>query len=157
MLQESSPLAVLTMVDENCSPRAICPSPHPVPSSVKMTEACVALCNMNLRKHAHSPEMHLCVKIVILLEMTPDHSGRTWFNVLFHICFSALLRKLAYGVHPTEVAEEILRTVNRRKQEVFMANPIAKAAVYIRTFFPELFFAVVAAGVKEKQKIEDGK
>ncbi|XP_020641555.3 dehydrogenase/reductase SDR family member 7C [Pogona vitticeps] len=71
--------------------------------------------------------------------------------------WKSLLRKLAYGVHPTEVAEEILRTVNRRKQEVFMANPIAKAAVYIRTFFPELFFAVVAAGVKEKQKIEDGK
>ncbi|XP_061472381.1 dehydrogenase/reductase SDR family member 7C isoform X2 [Rhineura floridana] len=63
-------------------------------------------------------------------------------------------RKLAYGVHPMEVAEEILRTVSRKKQEVFMANPIAKAAVYIRTFFPELFFAVVAAGVKEKQKIE---
>uniref|UniRef100_A0A8D0KPJ2 Dehydrogenase/reductase SDR family member 7C n=1 Tax=Salvator merianae TaxID=96440 RepID=A0A8D0KPJ2_SALMN len=68
-----------------------------------------------------------------------------------------LSRKLAYGVRPAEVAEEILRTVNRKKQEVFLANPIAKAAVYIRTFFPELFFAVVAAGVKEKQKIEDEK
>ncbi|XP_062976462.1 dehydrogenase/reductase SDR family member 7C [Elgaria multicarinata webbii] len=66
-------------------------------------------------------------------------------------------RKLANGVHPAEVAEEILRTVSRKKQEVFIANPIAKAAVYIRTFFPELFFAVVAAGVKEKQKIEDEK
>ncbi|XP_077183730.1 dehydrogenase/reductase SDR family member 7C isoform X2 [Paroedura picta] len=66
-------------------------------------------------------------------------------------------RKLAYGVHPEEVAEEILRTVSRKKQEVFMANPIAKAAVYIRTFFPDIFFAVVAAGVKEKQKTEDEK
>ncbi|KAM6469859.1 dehydrogenase/reductase SDR family member 7C [Liasis olivaceus] len=63
-------------------------------------------------------------------------------------------RKPAYGVRPMEVAEEILRTVSRKKQEVFMANPIAKAAVYIRTFLPELFFAVVAAGVKEKQKIK---
>ncbi|XP_053148041.1 dehydrogenase/reductase SDR family member 7C isoform X3 [Hemicordylus capensis] len=71
--------------------------------------------------------------------------------------WKCLFRKLAYGIHPVEVAEEILRTVNRKKQEVFMANPIAKAAVYIRTFFPELFFAVVAAGVKEKQKIEDDK
>ncbi|KAJ6660477.1 hypothetical protein lerEdw1_017901 [Lerista edwardsae] len=68
-----------------------------------------------------------------------------------------LVRKLAFGVHAVEVAEEILRTVSRKKQEVFMANPIAKAAVYIRTFFPELFFAVVAAGVKEKQKLEDDK
>ncbi|XP_013912759.1 PREDICTED: dehydrogenase/reductase SDR family member 7C [Thamnophis sirtalis] len=71
--------------------------------------------------------------------------GASWKN---------FFRKSAYGVRPTEVAEEILRTVNRKKQEVFMANPIAKAAVYIRTFFPEIFFAVVAAGVKEKQKIE---
>lgn len=68
-----------------------------------------------------------------------------------------LSRKLAYGFDPEEVAEEILRTVNRKKQEVFMANPIAKAAVYIRTFFPDMFFAVVAAGVKEKQKTEDEK
>lgn len=74
-------------------------------------------------------------------------------------CFplSVFFRKLANGVHPVEVADEILRTVSRKKQEVFMANPIAKAAVYIRTFFPELFFAVVAAGVKDKQKIEDEK
>ncbi|XP_069510568.1 dehydrogenase/reductase SDR family member 7C [Ambystoma mexicanum] len=66
-------------------------------------------------------------------------------------------RKLAYGVHPVEVAEEVLRTVSRKKQEVFIANPIPKAAVYVRTFFPELFFAVVACGVKEKQRLEDEK
>ncbi|KAJ1130880.1 hypothetical protein NDU88_009224 [Pleurodeles waltl] len=66
-------------------------------------------------------------------------------------------RKLAYGAHPVEVAEEVLRTVSRKKQEVMMANPIPKAAVYVRTFFPELFFAVVACGVKEKQRLEDEK
>uniref|UniRef100_A0A8C0H8V8 Dehydrogenase/reductase SDR family member 7C n=2 Tax=Chelonoidis abingdonii TaxID=106734 RepID=A0A8C0H8V8_CHEAB len=64
-------------------------------------------------------------------------------------------RKLAYGVHPVEVAEEVLRTVSRKKQEVFMANAIPKAALYIRTFFPELFFAIIASGVKEKQKVEE--
>ncbi|XP_030072410.1 dehydrogenase/reductase SDR family member 7C [Microcaecilia unicolor] len=49
-------------------------------------------------------------------------------------------RKLAYGVHPVEVAEEVLRTVSRKKQEVFIANPIPKTAVFVRTFFPEVFF-----------------
>uniref|UniRef100_A0A8C5RA30 Dehydrogenase/reductase SDR family member 7C n=1 Tax=Leptobrachium leishanense TaxID=445787 RepID=A0A8C5RA30_9ANUR len=66
-------------------------------------------------------------------------------------------RKLSYGVHPVEVAEEVLRTVSRRKQEVFMANPIPKAALYVRTFLPELFFAVVATGVKEKHFAEEEK
>ncbi|XP_024062205.2 dehydrogenase/reductase SDR family member 7C [Terrapene carolina triunguis] len=64
-------------------------------------------------------------------------------------------RKLAYGVHPMEVAEEVLCTVSRKKQEVFMANAIPKAALYIRTFFPELFFAIIASGVKEKQRVEE--
>ncbi|KAM4692040.1 dehydrogenase/reductase SDR family member 7C [Rhinophrynus dorsalis] len=63
-------------------------------------------------------------------------------------------RKLAYGVHPVEVADEVLSTVSRRKQEVFLANPVPKAALYIRTFLPELFFAVVATGVKDKHFVE---
>uniref|UniRef100_A0A672VDR8 Dehydrogenase/reductase SDR family member 7C n=1 Tax=Strigops habroptila TaxID=2489341 RepID=A0A672VDR8_STRHB len=64
-------------------------------------------------------------------------------------------RKVAYGVHPVEVAEEVLRTVSSKKQEVLMANPIPRAAVYIRTFFPELFFAIVASGISEKLKTEE--
>lgn len=68
---------------------------------------------------------------------------------------SVFCRKLTYGVHPVEVAEEVMRTVRRKKQEVFMANPIPKAAVFIRTFFPEFFFAVVACGVKEKLNVPE--
>ncbi|KAM4761601.1 dehydrogenase/reductase SDR family member 7C isoform 2-T2 [Cyanocitta cristata] len=64
-------------------------------------------------------------------------------------------RKVSYGVHPVEVAEEVLHTVSRKKQEVLMANPIPRAAVYIRTFFPELFFAIVASGIREKLKTEE--
>lgn len=64
-------------------------------------------------------------------------------------------RKLTYGVHPVDVAEEVMRTVRRKKQEVFMANPIPKAAVYVRTFFPEFFFAVVACGVKERLNVPE--
>nr|XP_019799690.1 dehydrogenase/reductase SDR family member 7C isoform X3 [Tursiops truncatus] len=64
-------------------------------------------------------------------------------------------RRLTYGVHPVDVAEEVMRTVRRKKQEVFLANPIPKAAVYLRTFFPEVFFAVVACGVKEKLNVPE--
>ncbi|TRZ19296.1 hypothetical protein HGM15179_007774 [Zosterops borbonicus] len=64
-------------------------------------------------------------------------------------------RKVSYGVHPVEVAEEVLATVSRKKQEVLMANPIPRAAVYIRTFFPELFFAIVASGIRERLKTEE--
>ncbi|XP_053426478.1 dehydrogenase/reductase SDR family member 7C isoform X1 [Nycticebus coucang] len=62
-------------------------------------------------------------------------------------------RKLTYGAHPGEVAEEVMRTVRRKKQEVLMAHAVPKAAVFVRTFFPELFFAVVACGVKEKLNV----
>ncbi|RXM31503.1 Dehydrogenase/reductase SDR family member 7C [Acipenser ruthenus] len=64
-------------------------------------------------------------------------------------------RKFAHGVHPEEVADEVLRTVNRKKKEVVMANPIARAALYIRSFLPGLFFAVVAAGVKDVPLVEE--
>ncbi|XP_074081205.1 dehydrogenase/reductase SDR family member 7C isoform X2 [Macrotis lagotis] len=64
-------------------------------------------------------------------------------------------RKFTYGVHPVEVAEEVMKTIRRKKQEVFIANPIPKAAIYIRTFFPEFFFAVVACGVKEKLSVPE--
>ncbi|MBN3310785.1 dehydrogenase/reductase (SDR family) member 7Cb [Amia ocellicauda] len=64
-------------------------------------------------------------------------------------------RKLAHGVHPVEVADEILRTVSRKKKEVLMANPIPRAALYVRSLFPGLFFAVVAAGVKDIAIVEE--
>ncbi|XP_013004157.1 dehydrogenase/reductase SDR family member 7C isoform X1 [Cavia porcellus] len=62
-------------------------------------------------------------------------------------------RKLTQGEHPVEVAEEVMSTVRRRKQEVLMANPIPRAAVYIRALFPEFFFAVVACGVKDRLSV----
>ncbi|KAJ8413732.1 hypothetical protein AAFF_G00082390 [Aldrovandia affinis] len=54
-----------------------------------------------------------------------------------------------HGIYPAELADEILCTVSRKKKEVLMAHPIPRAALYIRTFFPSFFFAVVAAGVKD--------
>uniref|UniRef100_A0A4X1VAU0 Dehydrogenase/reductase SDR family member 7C n=1 Tax=Sus scrofa TaxID=9823 RepID=A0A4X1VAU0_PIG len=42
-------------------------------------------------------------------------------------------RKLTYGAHPVDVAEEVMRTVRRKKQEVFLANPIPRAAIGHKT------------------------
>ncbi|XP_032900377.1 dehydrogenase/reductase SDR family member 7C [Amblyraja radiata] len=64
-------------------------------------------------------------------------------------------RKLAYGVHPVEVAEEVLYTVNRGSKEVIIGNPVSKAFVYLRTFFPEIFFAIVAAGISSQPITEE--
>ncbi|KAI4533317.1 hypothetical protein MG293_016336 [Ovis ammon polii] len=83
-----------------------------------------------------------------------EHSWRErgWGGLVEERVF---FRKLTYGAHPVDVAEEVMRTVRRKKQEVFLANPIPKAAVYVRTLFPELFFAVVACGVKEKLSVPE--
>ncbi|XP_007887026.1 dehydrogenase/reductase (SDR family) member 7Cb [Callorhinchus milii] len=64
-------------------------------------------------------------------------------------------RKLVYGVHPVEVAEEVLYTVNRGSKEVVIGNPVPKAFIYLRTFLPEIFFAIVAAGISEHQGAEE--
>ncbi|XP_078081474.1 dehydrogenase/reductase (SDR family) member 7Cb [Mustelus asterias] len=64
-------------------------------------------------------------------------------------------RKWAYGVHPVEVAEEVLYTVNRGSKEVMIGNPVPKAFVYLRTFCPEIFFAIVAAGISNQPIAEE--
>lgn len=84
----------------------------------------------------------VCLPVCLCAALTP-------------LSLTVFFRKVSYGVHPVEVAEEVLATVSRRKQEVLMANPIPRAAVYIRTFFPELFFAIVASGIRERLKTEE--
>ncbi|XP_048871260.1 dehydrogenase/reductase (SDR family) member 7Cb [Brienomyrus brachyistius] len=65
-----------------------------------------------------------------------------------------IYRQLSHGVHPVDLAEEILSTVSRRKREVLLAHPIPRVALYVRSVFPSLFFAVVAAGVKDSAMAE---
>ncbi|KAL0984020.1 hypothetical protein UPYG_G00135970 [Umbra pygmaea] len=59
-----------------------------------------------------------------------------------------------YGVQPVILANEIVRTVNRKNREVLLAHPIPRIALYVHSFFPSLFFAVVAAGVKDTAMAE---
>ena len=54
-----------------------------------------------------------------------------------------------------EAASELVKTLSSRKQEVVMARSLPKAAIYARSFFPNVFFAVMAAGVRNAAAVEE--
>lgn len=51
------------------------------------------------------------------------------------------------GVSPAEAASQIVRTLNNKRKEVLIVPSLPKVAIYTRSFFPNVFFAVMAAGV----------
>ncbi|CAN9505987.1 unnamed protein product [Ophioblennius macclurei] len=61
--------------------------------------------------------------------------------------WSLLYTKKPLGVSPDEATAEIVKMLNSRKKEVVIAPSLPKAAIYARSFFPNVFFAVMAAGV----------
>uniref|UniRef100_A0A3B4C6N0 Dehydrogenase/reductase (SDR family) member 7C n=1 Tax=Pygocentrus nattereri TaxID=42514 RepID=A0A3B4C6N0_PYGNA len=58
------------------------------------------------------------------------------------------VKQKPHGVSPEEMAGELLKTLSSKKNEIIMAHSISKAAIYARSFFPNFFFAVTAAGVR---------
>lgn len=63
--------------------------------------------------------------------------------------WSWLYTKKPLGVTVDEAVTEIVKTLNNRKREVLIAPSLPKMAVYARSLFPNTFFAVMAAGVKD--------
>ncbi|TKS91373.1 Dehydrogenase/reductase SDR family member 7C-B [Collichthys lucidus] len=61
--------------------------------------------------------------------------------------WSLLYTKKPLGVSPDEAATEIVRTLSNKRKEVVIAPSLPKVAIYARSFFPNVFFAVMAAGV----------
>lgn len=57
-------------------------------------------------------------------------------------------RQTPPGVSPKDVATELLRTLSSKKKEILMARWFPKAALYVRSLFPNLFFAIMAARVR---------
>lgn len=55
--------------------------------------------------------------------------------------------KKPLGISPDEAATEIVKTLNNKRKEVVIAPSLPKVAIYARSFFPNVFFAVMAAGV----------
>ncbi|CAL8307722.1 unnamed protein product [Boreogadus saida] len=62
--------------------------------------------------------------------------------------------KLTHGVSPSALANEIVRTVNRKRKEVLLAHPIPRVALHLRSLFPPFLFSVLAAGVKDSVMAE---
>ncbi|XP_008292035.1 dehydrogenase/reductase SDR family member 7C-B isoform X1 [Stegastes partitus] len=68
--------------------------------------------------------------------------------------WSLLYTKKPLGVSPDEAAAEIVKTLNNKRKEVVIAPSLPKAAIYARSFFPNVFFAVMAAGVNNAAAAE---
>ncbi len=66
----------------------------------------------------------------------------------------AVNTKKPLGVSPDEAATEIVKTLNNKRKEVVIAPSLPKVALYTRSFFPNLFFAVMAAGVNNAAAAE---
>ncbi|XP_077415502.1 dehydrogenase/reductase SDR family member 7C-B-like isoform X3 [Vanacampus margaritifer] len=63
--------------------------------------------------------------------------------------WSYLYTKKPLGVSPREAASEVAKTLSNKRKEVLMAPSLPKVVLYARSFFPNFFFAVMAAGVKD--------
>ncbi|XP_061702150.1 dehydrogenase/reductase SDR family member 7C-B-like isoform X2 [Syngnathoides biaculeatus] len=62
---------------------------------------------------------------------------------------SYLYTKKPLGISPHEAASEVAKTLANKRKEVLMVSSLPKVALYARSFFPNVFFAVMAAGVKD--------
>ncbi|XP_054614476.1 dehydrogenase/reductase SDR family member 7C-B-like isoform X2 [Dunckerocampus dactyliophorus] len=63
--------------------------------------------------------------------------------------WSFLYTKKPLGVSPHEAASEVAKILSNKKKEVLIAPSLPKVAIYARSFFPNVFFAVMSAGVKD--------
>ncbi|XP_028310073.1 dehydrogenase/reductase SDR family member 7C-B-like isoform X2 [Gouania willdenowi] len=61
--------------------------------------------------------------------------------------WSLLYLQKPLGVSPDEATAEIVKTLNNKRREVVIAPSLPKMAVYARSFVPNVFFSVMAAGV----------
>ncbi|KAM9744906.1 dehydrogenase/reductase SDR family member 7C-B-like isoform 1-T1 [Menidia menidia] len=68
--------------------------------------------------------------------------------------WSLLYTRKPLGVSPDEATAEIVRTLNNKRREVLIAPSLPKMAIYARSFFPNVFFAIMAAGVKSSAASE---
>lgn len=70
-------------------------------------------------------------------------------DLIFSSCylFAVFYSQKPLGVTPDEAATQIVKTLNNKRKEVLIAPSLPKAAIYARSFLPNVLFAVMAAGV----------
>lgn len=87
--------------------------------------------------------------MAVALVMTPTIIVSVVVSVLlFYLC-TDLYTKKPPGFSTHEAASEVAKTLSNKRREVLMAPSLPKVAIYARSFFPNFFFAVMAAGVKD--------
>ncbi|XP_032392963.1 dehydrogenase/reductase SDR family member 7C-B isoform X2 [Etheostoma spectabile] len=69
--------------------------------------------------------------------------------------WSLVYSRKPLGVSLDEAATEIIKTLSTKRKEVVIAPSLPKVAIYARSFFPNVFFAVMAAGVKNAAASEN--
>lgn len=84
--------------------------------------------------------------MAVALVMTPTIIISVVVSV--YLC-TDLYTKKPPGFSTHEAASEVAKTLSNKRREVLMAPSLPKVAIYARSFFPNFFFAVMAAGVKD--------
>lgn len=74
-------------------------------------------------------------------------SGIKKNDVSFSHLLAVFYSQKPLGVTPDEAATQIVKTLNNKRKEVLIAPSLPKAAIYARSFLPNVLFAVMAAGV----------
>ncbi|KPP67398.1 dehydrogenase/reductase SDR family member 7B-like [Scleropages formosus] len=69
--------------------------------------------------------------------------------------YGLLDKNTAEGMDPREVADAVLRVVQRKQKDVLLARLLPTLAVYVRTLCPALFFRLMAARARKEQKPKD--
>ncbi|XP_006877926.1 PREDICTED: dehydrogenase/reductase SDR family member 7B [Chrysochloris asiatica] len=59
------------------------------------------------------------------------------------------------GRSPTEVAQDVLAAVGKKKKDVILADLLPFLAIYLRTLTPGLFFSLMASRARKEQKSKD--
>lgn len=68
---------------------------------------------------------------------------------------SVLDKNTAAGRDPTDVAQAVLRAVRQRSDDVVLAGPLPKLAIYLRTLLPALFFKLMSSRARKEKKPKD--
>ncbi|KAM9780357.1 dehydrogenase/reductase SDR family member 7B isoform 1-T1 [Neosynchiropus ocellatus] len=66
--------------------------------------------------------------------------------------YGVLDKTTATGRDPNSVAQAVLQAVGQKSKDVLLAGPLATAAIYLRTLWPALFFALMSSRARKEQK-----
>ncbi|XP_006894531.1 PREDICTED: dehydrogenase/reductase SDR family member 7B [Elephantulus edwardii] len=69
--------------------------------------------------------------------------------------YGVMDKTTAQGQSPTEVAQDVLTAVGKKKKDVILADLMPLLAIYLRTLAPGFFFTFMAFRARKEQKYKD--